>query len=92
INTLNNYDNLSESVKVEGFSLLLRILAPFTPHLCHYLWQQFNLGEDILHTSFTTVDNNALEKDEFLLVVQINGKLNDKLELDASLSSNQVEE
>lgn len=92
LNTLNNYDNLSESVKVEGFSILLRILAPFTPHLCHYLWQQLNLGEDILHTSFPTVDNNALEKDEFLLVVQINGKLKAKLELDASLSSNQVEE
>ncbi|MDE4961637.1 hypothetical protein, partial [Francisella tularensis] len=30
LNTLNNYDNLSESVKVEGFSSLLRILAPFT--------------------------------------------------------------
>ncbi|OIN84379.1 leucine--tRNA ligase [Francisella sp. TX07-6608] len=92
LNTLNNYNNLSESVKVEGFSILLRILAPFTPHICHYLWQQLNLGEDILHTSFPTVDNNALEKDEFLLVVQINGKLKAKLELDASLPSNQVEE
>ena len=92
LNTLNNHNNLSESVKVEGFSILLKILAPFIPHLCHYLWQQLNLGEDILHTNFPIVDNNALEKDEFLLVVQINGKLKAKLELGASLSPNQVEE
>ncbi|MDE4992668.1 hypothetical protein, partial [Francisella tularensis] len=60
--------------------------------LCHYLWQQLIIGEDLLHTSFPTVDNNALEKEEFLLVVQINGKLKAKLELDSSLSSNQGEE
>ncbi|GMN88696.1 leucine--tRNA ligase [Francisella sciaenopsi] len=92
LNTLNNYDNLSDSVKLEGFSILLRILSPFTPHICHYLWQETGLGEDILHTQFPTVDNKALEKDDFLLVVQINGKVKAKLELDASLTKEQVEQ
>ncbi|MEY8715120.1 leucine--tRNA ligase [Francisella philomiragia] len=92
LNTLNNYDNLSDSVKLEGFSILLRILSPFTPHICHYLWQEIGLGEDILHTQFPTVDDIALEKDEFLLVVQINGKVKVKLELDASLTKEQVEQ
>lgn len=92
LNTLNNYDNLSDSVKSEGFSILLRILSPFTPHICHYLWQEIGLGEDILHTQFPTVDNKALEKDDFLLVVQINGKVKAKLELDASLTKEQVEQ
>jgi len=92
LNTLNNYDNLSDSVKLEGFSILLRILSPFTPHICHYLWQEIGLGEDILHTQFPTVDDMALEKDEFLLVVQINGKVKVKLELDASLTKEQVEQ
>ncbi|MEY8674415.1 leucine--tRNA ligase [Francisella philomiragia] len=92
LNTLNNYDNLSDSVKSESFSILLRILSPFTPHICHYLWQEIGLGEDILHTQFPTVDDIALEKDEFLLVVQINGKVKVKLELDASLTKEQVEQ
>ncbi|KFJ43575.1 leucine--tRNA ligase [Francisella philomiragia] len=92
LNTLNNYDNLSDSVKLEGFSILLRILSPFTPHICHYLWQEIGLGEDILHTQFPTVDDIALEKDEFLLVVQINGKVKVKLELEASLTKEQVEQ
>ncbi|AIT08697.1 leucine--tRNA ligase [Candidatus Francisella endociliophora] len=92
LNTLNNYDDLSNSVKAEGFGILLKILSPFTPHICHHLWQEIGLGDDILHTHFPTVDDNALEKDEFLLVVQINGKLKAKLELDASLSKEQIEE
>ncbi|QEO56914.1 leucine--tRNA ligase [Francisella marina] len=92
LNTLNNYDNLSDSVKSEGFSILLRILSPFTPHICHYLWQEIGLGDDILHTKFPIVDEKALEKDEFLLIVQINGKVKAKLELDASLTKDQVEQ
>ncbi|WP_150465117.1 leucine--tRNA ligase [Francisella sp. SYW-2] len=92
LNTLNNYDNLSDSVKSEGFSILLRILSPFTPHICHYLWQEIGLGDDILHTKFPIVDDKALEKDEFLLIVQINGKVKAKLELDASLTKDQVEQ
>ncbi|AEI36293.1 leucine--tRNA ligase [Francisella salina] len=92
LNTLNNYDNLSDSVKSEGFSILLRILSPFTPHICHYLWQEIDLGDDILHTIFPIVDEKALEKDEFLLVVQINGKVKAKLELETSLTKDQVEE
>ncbi|WP_432773793.1 leucine--tRNA ligase [Francisella salimarina] len=92
LNTLNNYDNLSDSVKSEGFSILLRILSPFTPHICHYLWQEIGLGDDILHTKFPIIDEKALEKDEFLLIVQINGKVKAKLELDASLTKDQVEE
>jgi leucyl-tRNA synthetase len=91
LNTLNNYDNLANNVKSEGFSILLRLLAPFTPHIAHHLWQKLGLGEDILHTQFPRFDEKALEKDEFLLVVQINGKLKAKLELDASLSKEQVE-
>ncbi|WP_395166701.1 leucine--tRNA ligase [Francisella salimarina] len=92
LNTLNNYDNLSDSVKSEGFGILLRILSPFTPHICHYLWQAIGLGDDILHTIFPIVDEKALEKDEFLLVVQINGKVKAKLELETSLTKDQVEE
>ncbi len=91
LNTLNDFENLSDKVKSEGFSILLRILSPFAPHLCHSLWQELGLGDDILNASFPTLDKNALQKDDFLLVVQINGKLKAKLELDASLSKEEIQ-
>ena len=91
LNTLNDFENLSDEVKSESFSILLRILSPFAPHLCHNLWQELGLGDDILNASFPTLDENALQKDDFLLVVQINGKLKAKLELDASLSKEEIQ-
>ena len=91
LNTLNDFENLSNQVKSEGFSILLRILSPFAPHLCHSLWQEISLGGEILNSSFPELDLNALKKDDFLLIVQINGKLKVKLELDASLSKEEVQ-
>jgi leucyl-tRNA synthetase len=32
----------------EGFSILLRLLSPITPHICHALWQDCGFGADIL--------------------------------------------
>ncbi len=32
----------------EGFSILLRLLSPITPHICHALWQDCGFGTDIL--------------------------------------------
>lgn len=92
LNTLNDYDDtLSENVKAEGLSILLRVMSPFTPHISHQLWQELNFGENILISEFPKVDENALEKDDFLLVVQINGKVKAKLELASSLSKEEIE-
>ncbi|AXA33877.1 leucine--tRNA ligase [Francisella adeliensis] len=91
INSLNNYEDLSSEVKSEGFNILLRLLSPFAPHLCHNLWTELNFGDDILKASFPQVDNEALKKDDFLLIVQVNGKLRAKIELDANLSKQDIE-
>ncbi|APC96641.1 leucine--tRNA ligase [Francisella frigiditurris] len=92
LNTLNDYDDtLSENVKAEGLSILLRVMSPFTPHISHQLWQELNFGENILISEFPKVDEDALEKDDFLLVVQINGKVKAKLELASSLSKEEIE-
>jgi leucyl-tRNA synthetase len=91
LNTLNSSDEINDSVKAEGFNILIKLLSPFTPHLCHSLWNQLNLGGDILNVEFPTIDESALTKDDFLLVVQVNGKLKAKLELDASLTKEHIQ-
>lgn len=63
-----------------GFSILLRIMAPITPHICHHLWQQLGYeksGQEkiIIDAPWPKVDKNALKSDELNFVVQVNGKL-----------------
>jgi leucyl-tRNA synthetase len=37
-----------EAVVAEGFGILLRILSPIAPHICHALWIELGYGTDIL--------------------------------------------
>jgi leucyl-tRNA synthetase len=63
-----------DSVTHEGLSILLRLLAPITPHVSHCLWGELKLGSDILAAPWPEPDEAALIEDEVELVVQVNGK------------------
>jgi len=58
-----------------AFSILLRLLAPITPHICHYLWQQLGFEKIIIDAHWPRVDKSALKTEEVEFVVQVNGKL-----------------
>ena len=58
----------------EGFSILLRLLSPITPHVSHHLWRELGFGPDILAAPWPEPDAAALIADEIELVVQVNGK------------------
>ena len=58
----------------EGFSILLRLLAPAVPHITQALWEKFGFAGLIINAEWPTADKDALAEDEAHLVVQINGK------------------
>ena len=58
----------------EGLSILLRLLSPITPHVCHALWRELGFGEDIMQSPWPEPDAGALVQDEIDYVVQVNGK------------------
>ncbi|HEY3326971.1 MAG TPA: leucine--tRNA ligase [Novimethylophilus sp.] len=63
------------AVAHEGFSILLRLLSPITPHIAHALWRELGYGEDILAAAWPEPLEAALAQDEIDLVIQVNGKL-----------------
>jgi leucyl-tRNA synthetase len=62
------------AVSAEGLSILLRLLAPITPHVAHHLWRELGFGEDVLRAPWPEPDPEALEQDEIAYVVQVGGK------------------
>ena len=64
----------SEAAAVEGLSILLRLLAPITPHLCHALWRELGFGKDVMQAEWPEPAAAALEQDEIDYVLQIGGK------------------
>jgi leucyl-tRNA synthetase len=61
-------------VLAEGFSILLRLLSPITPHICHALWIELGYGADILTAPWPEPLATALVQEEEELVLQVNGK------------------
>jgi len=73
LNVLEKLPSPGTATAVEGLSILVRLLAPITPHLAHHLWRECGFGEDMLHAAWPEPDPAALEQDEVELVVQVNG-------------------
>ena len=70
------------SVQYEGFSKLLRILNPMTPHLSHALWQRLGHEEKLIDgLHWPVADSEALRRDALKLAVQVNGKLRGTIEV-----------
>ncbi len=75
----------------EGFSILLRVLAPITPHLAEALWGRLALGGAVYDATWPTADEQALTRDQVELVLQVNGKLRGNLEVEATASREEIE-
>ena len=58
----------------EGLSILLRVQAPITPHVCFHLWRELGFGADVFSAPWPEASDAALAQDEVELVLQINGK------------------
>ena len=80
-----------QAIIAEGLSILLRLLAPITPHLSHHLWRELGFGTDILGAPWPQPDPQALEQDEIELVLQVNGKLRGNMRVAKDADRSQIE-
>jgi leucyl-tRNA synthetase len=72
-------DALALSVLREAVDAVVVLLAPFTPHICEELWKELGNETDLAETSWKSYSEEALKKDEVLLIVQVNGKVRGKV-------------
>jgi leucyl-tRNA synthetase len=64
----------------------LRLLSPFAPHLAGHLWKGFRPEKDdamLMHQDWPVADEKYLVEDEVTLVLQVNGKVRDKVSVTA---------
>jgi leucyl-tRNA synthetase len=61
-------------VDVETIRTLVKLIAPFAPHIGEELWEMLGEKDSVFHTEWPTFDKSAMEEDEITIPVQINGK------------------
>ena len=75
----------------EAATVLLKMLAPITPHIAQEIWLEFDGKGEILDDGWLILDDSALIKDEIKYVVQVNGKLRDEINVPASTEKAEIE-
>jgi leucyl-tRNA synthetase len=70
----------------EAIDIYLRMLAPIAPHISEELWAEIGKPYSVHTQSWPVADEEAAKDDVITLIVQINGKLRDRIEVPAGIS------
>ena len=80
------------AVEREALNSAVLLLSPIVPHIAHSLWLELNPScDDLLDTPWPTWDQKALEKNTNEIVLQVNGKVRDKIEVPTTTEKNELE-
>lgn len=72
-------DNINLGLLKAAVENLVLILSPFTPHICEEMWQNLGHSESVYKASWPKYDEAAMVKDTVEIVIQINGKVKEKM-------------
>lgn len=81
----------AEVVPLKEFTMLLDALNPFAPHLTEEIHARLGGKAQLSESAWPGFDEAALVSDEIEIVVQVNGKLRDKLMVSATIAQADVE-
>lgn len=90
--TYEPFNDVKEAILQEGLGILLRLLAPITPHITHYLWRELGYEGIIIHAKWPKVTADALKSLQAKIVVQVNGKLRSHITVPIDITQKDVEE
>lgn len=68
-----------EGIAKEDYKILLKILAPFAPHITEELWSSLGESESIHLSSWPKYDESKIIDETITIGVQVNGKLRGEL-------------
>ncbi|GBG94515.1 leucyl-tRNA synthetase [Ligilactobacillus salitolerans] len=81
-----------DSLPLEYVEGLVKMLAPLTPHLAEELWTKLGHVGTITYAAWPSYDESKLINDAVEIVVQVNGKVRQHLEIARDTTRDQMQE
>jgi leucyl-tRNA synthetase len=78
------------AVAHEAFELIIQMLSPITPHACHALWKALGHDDPLIDHPWPKPDPQALVRDTIEIVLQVNGKLRGRVNVDPGATEEDV--
>ncbi len=71
-------------------SNVVQLIAPMAPHFAEEAWRMLGYSGSIFRSTWPSYDENAIKFDTVTVVVQINGKVRDQLEVEREISEEEI--
>lgn len=94
-NRIEKYDvktTEQQSVFNQALKTLVMLLAPFAPHVCEEMWEMMGGKDSVVKVSWPAFNEAALKLDSVTMVVQINGKIRSKYNVEADAAETKLRE
>ena len=85
-----NFVSQFEVMPRGAFENFLKLLAPFAPHLAEELWVELGNKESIFKQSWPKFSPDLVKDETINLVLQVNGKVRDMIEVSADISEEEA--
>jgi leucyl-tRNA synthetase len=83
-------DEISKRVIREAIETVIVLLSPFVPHFTEELWEALGNRGSIVETPWPDYDPEAVSEEEILIVIQVNGRLRDRMTIPTSYGEEEV--
>ncbi|MCL0056710.1 leucine--tRNA ligase [Dehalococcoidia bacterium] len=81
-----------DKILVNHYLSLITLLSPMVPHLTEELWQRLGHQKSIFFQSWPKYNPKLIKEEKFQLIIQINGRVRDKIEVEADISKEKAKE
>lgn len=85
-----NEANKAESIPYDYAKGFVQLLAPIAPHLGEELWQRLTGEAGISYVPWPSYDESQLVEESIEIVVQVNGKIKERLQVASGLSQEEL--
>ena len=87
-----NLNHVNKDLRREALMKFCILLAPFAPHISEEIWHLIGNSKSVHLEKWPVFDEDALRENSYELVIQINGKVRDKINVEINISDDEIKE
>jgi len=87
---INEISKQPKLLEIENWKLIIKLIAPFAPHMAEELWSRLGNKDSIHNQEWPKYDPKLIEEERINLIIQINGKVRDKIEVPSGISEKEA--
>ena len=87
-----NLNHVNQDLRREALMKFCILLAPFAPHISDEIWHLIGNSKSVHLEKWPVFDEDALKENSYELVIQINGKVRDKINVEINISDDEIKE